>query len=271
MGWNSAANLQHEIVSQMLMEKLGQQKAQQLAPVNIDPAESPALGDADRTEPTFTALKAHLLEQIFPFMPNHAWGIGSNNWVVDSRHTASGKPILANDPHLDASMLPGPWYSTGLITPDIRAVDASIPGLPGMVIGRTRGMAMEVTNAYGDAQDLYAETVDPFNPDHYLKGQVSVPFQVVHETLKFKDKNVPTGKRSEAIAIRLTRRGPVVTDLLEGLTTDKVMTIRWAAFEKMHPSIALERTLACRTIAEFRDTLRDANYIALNWVFADEN
>lgn len=122
------------------------------------------------------------------------------------------------------------------------------------------------------AQDFFVETLDPENENHYLEGDTSVAFQVIHETLRFKDQDAPGGYRQEKIAIRRTRRGPVISDLqLDGSRTDKVMTVRWSAFENMKPSIALERTLSCRSIECFRNALQSVNYIALNWVFADEN
>jgi penicillin amidase len=149
--------------------------------------------------------------------------VGSNNWVTSGALSASGKPVLANDPHLDARILPGPWYPTGLITPQGRAIGATIPGLPGMVVGRTERIAVGVTNAYGDAQDLYLETVDPADPGRYLEGLKSIPFEVLRETLRIKDGKAPGGFREESVTIRLTRRGPVITDILPGLKSRRVM------------------------------------------------
>ncbi len=90
--------------------------------------------------------------------------VGSNNWATGASLSPSGRPIVANDPHLDARMLPGPWYPCGLILPSSRAVIASIPGVPGLGIGRTDRIALGVTNSYGDAQDLYHRAVDPATP-----------------------------------------------------------------------------------------------------------
>jgi penicillin amidase len=272
MGWQSAANLQHEIVTQMLIEKLGPAGASELLPLNINPAESEAASMIKRTDLKMTGLGVDAFAGLASLFDNRRLQVGSNNWVVDAAHSTSGKPIVANDPHLEASMLPGPWYPSGLISDHIRAVGVTIPGIPGMVVGRSAAMAFGVTNAYGDSQDLYVETLDPENENHYLEGDTSVAFQVIHETLRFKDQDASGGYRQEKIAIRRTRRGPVISDLqLDGLQTDKVMTVRWSAFENMKPSIALERTLSCRSIECFRNALKSVNYIALNWVFADEN
>ena len=87
------------------------------------------------------------------------------------------------------------------------------PGLGGMVVFRNSHVAVGVTNSYGDAQDLYVETMDPANPDHYMEGKLSIPFTVLEENLSIKDKKAPDGIRRETIQIRLTHRGPVVSDV----------------------------------------------------------
>ena len=70
----------------------------------------------------------------------------------------------------------------------MQAVGAALPGMPGILVGRTQHVAFGVTNAYGDVQDLYIETVDPADPNRYLDGGQSVPFDVVTETIRVKDK-----------------------------------------------------------------------------------
>ncbi|MEW6347839.1 MAG: penicillin acylase family protein [Thermodesulfobacteriota bacterium] len=196
-------------------------------------------------------------------------GRGSNNWAVNPRLSPNGKPVVASDPHLDARMLPGVWYPCGMVTPEFRAVGANIPGVPGMVIGRTDRVAMGVTNAYGDCQDLYVETVDPRDPGKYLEGDASRPFEVITERFRIKDKSAPEGYRHETSQIRLTRRGPVVSGILPGVGSDKVITLRWAAAETMQPSLGLDKVLISRSARELRAGLRHLNFIVLNWVFAD--
>ena len=267
MGWNSAANIRHELISQMLVEKLGPEKATDLFPINLNPA------SAEKRSPSVAASKATLRPELAAkLIANLTVGrfeVGSNNWVVDASRSQRGKPILANDPHLDGRMLPGPWYPCALILPDNRAVGVSIPGTPGVAIGRTRYVAFGVTNAYGDAQDLYIESIDNSHPDHYLEGDQSVAFQIIEERLKFRDKRAPDGYTFETIRIRKSRRGPVVSDIFPLIDSDKVMTCRWSAFESMGPTIGFDRFFSCRNAADFRDALRDVNQISLNFVFAD--
>jgi len=275
MGWGSAANLKDEIIAQMLVEKLGYERARQLFPVNINPdSENPCkapvkAGNGPNPENHPVDLAAD--KTLMAFLSDQAPGfrVGSNNWAVGAAHSPSGKPIVVNDPHLDARVLPGPWYPLGLILPSSRMVGVAIPGVPGMAAGRTDHIALGVTNSYGDGQDLYIETVDPKNPDHYLEGQTSRPFGLVTETMRIKDKSAAGGFREERIVIRLTKRGPVISGLLQGLDAARVISLRWSPFETMAPSLGLDRIMKARNVDDVREGLRDVTSIMLNFVFAD--
>ena len=270
MGWDSAGNLPAEIISQMLVEKLGLEKAREIFPIERNPDEvkgAPVKGMTGETKPVMMNLAGDY--RIKKYLEPGTLRVGSNNWALSPRLSESGKPIVANDPHLDSRILPGPWYPCGIILPDLRAVGVIIPGIPGMVVGRTSHYALGITNAYGDAQDLFVETLDPEDPSRYMEGEKSLPFEVVEEPLKIKDKEAPGGMREEKITIRFTRRGPVVSGAFSELKTKKVMTLRWAPFENMWPELGIEKLLFARSVDEVREALRWINVIMLNFVFAD--
>ena len=270
LSWDSAANLDTEIIAQMLVEKLGPEKAKEIFPLNVNPDETP--GPEVRTAASeWIPLGLEKDLSLLAFLKDRSLGLGSNNWSVSSRLSAGGKPIVANDPHLDARMLPGPWYPTGLITPQFRAVGANMPGLPGIAVGRTGYVSMGTTNAYGDAQDLYVETLDPKDPEKYVEGDKSLPFQIIEETLVIKDKKAPQGYREEKVRIRLTARGPVISGVLRNLKTDKVLTLRFAPFESMDPCIGLHLILTAKSIEEASRALDHLNIICLNIAFADRD
>ena len=270
MGWDSSANLQSEVISQMLMEKLGPEKAHEVFPYNFDPdgpvRSKQASSSPGRRFPSLGLERDATLARLLRFTSHR---LGSNNWATSAGLSAGGKPILAGDPHLDARVLPGVWYPIGIITPQTRAVGANIAGLPGFAIGRTDYIAIAMTNAYGDVQDLYVETVDPRNPGNYLEGGVSKPFAVVTETLRIKDKTAPGGVREEVIQIRSTARGPVVTGVLEDLETDRVLSLRWAAAETMAPAIGLRDLLLAQTVDDVHRFVGHLTMLVLNFVFAD--
>ncbi len=270
MGWDSAANLHSEIIAQMLLKKVGLKRAREIFPLNINPDDFPTESNASKgTVQEFAQLNLETDKKIMSYVKDGTLRVGSNNWAVGPLLSANGKPIVANDPHLDARILPGPWYPIGIITPNFRAVGVIIPGTPGMVVGRTDHIAIGITNAYGDAQDLYVETIDPKNPDRYIEGKKSLPFEVIEEALTIKDKDAPQGLRKEKIKIRLTRRGPVISGVLPGLKTDKVITVLWSAFESMEPSIGLDRVLTAKSVKDIREAINDVNFIMLNFIFAD--
>jgi penicillin G amidase len=91
--------------------------------------------------------------------PNADTFQASNNWVVSGKHTASGKPLLANDPHIPASA-PNIWYQTELIAPGMHVAGVTFPGAPGIVIGHNDFVAWGATNLGPDVQDVYIEKFD---------------------------------------------------------------------------------------------------------------
>jgi penicillin amidase len=267
MSWSTSANIKTEIISQMLVERLGPARAEELLPLNLNP-------DDDRAVQSLAGLQPQGIDLLGDrglagFMEDDPLGVGSNNWVCGPAKSPGRKPILANDPHLDARILPGPWYPCGLVTPGLTIVGAHIPGLPVMPIFRNDHVTAGITNAYGDVQDLYVEALDPFDAGRYLEGDRSIPFQVIEETLRIKDTSAPEGYRQEKMIIRLTRRGPVISDAFPNLDTDRVLTLRWAAAESMRPDSDFTRIMRATSAEDLREALKDWTTIQLNFVFAD--
>lgn len=290
MSWNSSANLRHEILAASLDRQLGG-SAELLRPLNwnpdleADPIGRPAAGVlagparkpaalGEETTATLAALLAPPPGSGFAggWDPGGATALGSNGWAVGKSRSPSGLPIVANDPHLDARMLPGPWHPIGLILPEGRAVGATIAGLPGITIGRSADVAISVTNAYADLQDLYLETVDPERAGHYLDGGVSLPFDVFEETFRFKDGDAEGGFREERRELRATRRGPVISDVLEGRIDrrpDQVVSLRWAPAETLATHLGFTSLVTAKSVAEIDAELSRLTVISLNFVFAD--
>jgi len=270
MSWNSAGNINTEIIAQMLIEKVGTEKAREIFPFNLNP-DNEATAMHNEHAPRAASLGLDLMNdtRLMACLDRGMLRLGSNNWAVGPQESPKAKPIVANDPHVEANILPGPWYPAGIITPDIRVVGAGVPGTPGIVLGRTSHIALGVTNAFADAQDLYVETIDPGDSTRYLEGTESVPFTVLTEAIRIKDKKAEGGFRSEQITIRLTRRGPVISGVMPGLETDKVISMRWSPFETMGPDIGLDGIFTAKTVYDVRQALSKTNFIMLNFVFAD--
>ena len=130
----------------------------------------------------------------------------SNEWVLSGKRTVSGKPLLANDPHLglEAPIL---WYLARIVTPEGSVKGATIPGLPLVLLGQNDNIAWGFTNAGSDVQDLFAETLDPKDPTAYLTPKGREKFTVRTETIHVR--NAP----DVVLTVRGTRHGPVLSDI----------------------------------------------------------
>jgi penicillin amidase len=150
--------------------------------------------------------------------PNFA----SNNWVVDGAHSASGKPLLANDPHLGFTS-PGFWYLARLKTPQHEIVGGTAAGIPLVVIGHNERIAWGFTTTTADVEDLFIEKIDPADPGRYMTPQGSAPFETRNETIIVK------GAEPVDMAVRETRHGPVLSDAMPSGTTDPGFVLAFAA------------------------------------------
>jgi penicillin G amidase len=128
----------------------------------------------------------------------------SNEWAVDGAHSATGKPLLAGDPHLGFGF-PSLWYLARIETPRETLVGASAPGVPGLVLGRNRHIAWTFTTTGADVQDIFVET--PVGKDKYATPNGPRPFLVRTEPIRVR------GEPDRTIRIRATRHGPVISDL----------------------------------------------------------
>lgn len=171
--------------------------------------------DAPRTLAALAPLYDRLpLSQLYAALPE-AMGphFASNNWVVDGAHSVSGKPLLANDPHLGFST-PGFWYLARLKTPEHDIEGGTVAGAPFVIIGHNEKIAWGFTTTTADIEDLYIERLDANDPNRYMVADASLPFRVRQETIKVRDGTPVT------LTVRATRHGPVVSDMLPPGTID---------------------------------------------------
>lgn len=188
----------------------------------------------------------------------------SNNWVVSGSRTATGKPLLANDPHL-APSAPSIWYMSHLSAPDMRVAGVTIPGAPGIIIGHNERIAWGVTNLQVDAQDLYIEKFDKENPSRYKTPAGWREAEVRREQIKVRRSMTTVEIDTVEFETTVTEHGPII--LKQG---ENHYALRWTALDPR--SVAFEtfyRINHARNWDEFRAALR--NYIepAQNFVYAD--
>jgi penicillin amidase len=187
-------------------------------------------------------------------------GIGSNNWVVAGARTQSGKPLLANDPHLGIQM-PSIWYEIHLTGGGIDVVGASFPGAPAVIIGHNQRIAWGVTNVGPDVQDLFIERMNPQNPKQYQFQGQWVDAKVINEEIKIK------GAASRQLEILVTRHGPVVTPVLKGVT--ETLALRWTALDPGTIFRSVRMLNQAKDWNEFRTALSYWDVPSQNFVYAD--
>jgi penicillin amidase len=183
-------------------------------------------------------------------------GLGSNNWVVSGAHTATGKPLLANDTHLEL-MIPSIWYEVHLTAPGWDVKGFTLPGAPMVIIGHNDRIAWGFTNNGADVLDLYSETFNPAAGEYRVNGSW-LKAQIIEETIHVK------GQPDEPFPITVTRHGPIV--YREG---DKGYAMRWTATEPGGLANSYNWLGKARNWKEFRDTMKRVWGPAQNAVYAD--
>ena len=184
-------------------------------------------------------------------------GLGSNNWVMNGQHTATGKPLLANDTHLELS-LPPIWYQIHLTAPGWNVKGFTLPGAPLVVIGHNDHIAWGFTNNGADVQDLYIETFNLTEPDEYRVRGSWTKAQTFDEMIHVK------GQPDERLNLVVTRHGPIVRR--EG---DKAYALRWTATEPGGLANTYNWLGKVRNWEEFRNVMKRAWGPAQNIVYAD--
>ena len=188
----------------------------------------------------------------------------SNNWVVNGKHSVTGKPLLANDPHL-APSAPSIWYMVHLSAPGVRVAGVTAPGLPGVVIGHNDQIAWGYTNVGPDVQDLYVEQFDPANPRRYKTPSGWSDATIRHEGIKVRKGFTESTTDTVPLDVTVTRHGPVVFE-----KNGKRYALKWTALdpELNNPDSTYSLNRA-RNWKEFNAALRSFTAPTQNIVYAD--
>ena len=230
--------------------------------------------------PAVAALRAHL-DRVPELLGRAGTGIGSNSWVVAGALTDTGAPLLANDPHLGASM-PSVWTQMGLACREIdddctfAVAGYTFSGLPGVIIGHNDRIAWGFTNLGPDVADLYLERV---TDDTYELDGAQLPLTLREETIEV------AGGEPRTITVRSTARGPIVTDIDAGFgpvaaeypaavgidagEADLALSLQWTALTPGTTAEAVFPMNRARTWDEFRHAASLFDVPAQNLVYAD--
>lgn len=182
----------------------------------------------------------------------------SNNWVVAGERTATGRPILANDPHL-VPVLPPHWYLAHVTTPQWSVAGAAFVGTPGIAVGHNGVSAWGVTAGFVDSTDLFLERLGDDGESVLVDGRY-VPCQTIRETIEVR------GGATHVEDVIVTSRGPILSHVLEGF--DQALSLRAVWLDDL-PVRGLLRLPTARSFEAFRAELAEWPFASLNVVYAD--
>jgi len=259
MAWDLGGNWRSELLRLRLTKKLSAAQIGEFLPPY--PGDAPlVIADYGALYRQFDASKLAALA-----LPGLTEDGASNNWVVAGSRTASGKPLLANDPHLGLAA-PAIWYFAHLSAPGFEVMGATLPGVPGVVLGRNQRMAWGFTNTGPDVQDLYVERVD-------AAGQVLAPqgwqkLAAHSEIIKVK------GQPDVTLTVRASRHGPLISDVFkpaaEALPQGYALAFAWTALREDDLSMqAAGKFATAGNWNEFLAAARDFHSPQQNMVYAD--
>lgn len=198
------------------------------------------------------------VRQLFPVRSGTEIIPGSNAWAISGKRTASGKPILAGDPHLEFSM-PSPWHLVHLRAPALNVIGATLPGIPLVLIGHNDHIAWSVTSLQFDTMDLYAEKIDLRGGRYSDQGEI-------REALRETELIAIKGARRAELVNLVTRRGPIFT-----AHNGSHLSLRWAAAEPTPYDFPLLELARAQDWSQFRAALARFHGPGINFIFAARN
>ena len=254
-----AGDWRTEILKAQLSQTLSPQQIRDLWP--DEPEDTPTtMAMAPDVHRQLAALSS-VIPDIFPEAS------ASNEWIVSGSRSISGKPLLANDPHLGLTA-PGMWHLSRIVTPGFEASGAAIPGQPFFMVGQNGHLSWGLTTTHADTQDLFVERLAPDDPNRYLTPDGSLPFETRIEEIRIRGRGTP-----EQLKVRTTRHGPVISDIASSAAelagSDSVIALSFAALrEDDGTANAIYGMNSATTVAEFRTALRDFHAPMQNVAYA---
>ncbi len=186
----------------------------------------------------------------------------SNNWVISGKKTTDGKPLLANDPHLQLAE-PPIWYLVNLSAPNLKVAGVSTAGLPGVIIGHNENIAWGMTNVGPDVQDVYLETFNDAGKVKTPNGYESPTMR--REEIKVRKSALAPDTETQILEVVNTRHGVVFFE--DG---NKKYSLKWTAFDAKNDSLTMISLLnKAKDWTEFRAALKSWGGAMQNFVYAD--
>jgi penicillin amidase len=267
MSYTLSNNWDNELLRWTIAERLGFDAMQALFP---DVETQPAVVRAGKSSGSNGWGGRDAALGILRTAPLPASMQGSNNWVVGGARSATGEPLLANDPHILAQS-PSVWFEAHLSAPGIEVAGVSLPLVIGIQIGHSDRIAWGCTNVGGDTQDLYLERLNEDRTAAWYEGAWE-PVTIHHERIHVRGHTDPV-----VIDVPETRHGPILDSYLVGLTRPEAVAndfpetfaLRWTGLSMAVSPTTLFDMARARTIEAFREALRGWECPGQNFVYAD--
>ena len=256
MAWDLNSGLSIEMLHAAVIDKVGPEMAKDIFPAYPD--DYPTIIPEGTASLDFLKTLAYARE-----VSGTEGGAASNSWVISSKKSVSGKPILANDPHLGHGV-PGIWYEAHLVTPSMNVSGSLLPGIPLVVIGANEHVAWGWTNVMADDADFYIEKLNPANPNQYKFRGRWEDLTIKEEVIKVK------GAEDVEFTIRQSHHGPIISDVkkYEGLE-GTALSMRWTAYE-MLTAIPFYYLNTAKSIDDIEKAAAHYKCPGQNWVYADD-
>ena len=227
------------------------------------PAPPPATDDdddADDDDRSTARAVPEELRQVLGMPACEDCASGSNNWVIAGKHTASGKPLLANDMHLSLTE-PSIWYMADLRAPGYHSAGVTAPGMPYIIAGHNEHVAWGFTALYADVQDLYIEKLDG-KGNYEDNDAVWKPLQVDHEIIKVR------GGKDVLLDVQSTANGPLVNPLLDHET--RAIALKWTLYDPSLNALPFYAMNVASSWTEFSAALEQWCWPTQNVVYSDD-
>lgn len=267
LGWELNMSWWVDFTFAQIVQKFGKEKALEILPDY--PENAPYVIPSDYKK--LAALNTSLIEtdkQFRRFLGIHGTHLGSNNWVVNGKLSVSGKPIIANDPHL-AFSAPGKFYAAVIKSKNWNAAGVTIPGVPGIVIGKNENIAWTMTNIMNDDADFYIEKIDTSGKKYFLNNNWK-ELQIIKDTIKVKDAD------DYVYEIKETHRGPIISDIHPGtmlFSKEQIkmppISMKWLGNEFSDELFSFLNLNKAKNINDVKIALKDFSLPGQNFVIAD--
>ncbi|MFO7525338.1 MAG: penicillin acylase family protein [Ignavibacteriaceae bacterium] len=267
LGWELNMSWWVDFTFAQIVQKFGKEKALEILPDY--PENAPYIIQSDYKK--LSVLNSSLIEtdkQYRKFLGISGTHLGSNNWVVNSKMSASGRPIIANDPHL-AFSAPGKFYAAVIKSNSWNAAGVTIPGIPGIVIGKNENISWTMTNLMNDDGDFYIETIDSSGKNYLLNNNWK-DLKVFKDTIKVK------GANDYVYEIKETHRGPIISDIHPGtllFSEEQIkmppISMKWLGNDFSDELNAFLNLNKAKNIPEVKSAMKDYRLPGQNFVIAD--